>query len=134
MTTSVHFGIHRLNEVVEMVDKAMLFLVDVQFLDIIDHLLFEAVLVVIDGQFFQPVEQILTDAVGAVFLIGLDLRKQGADVGDFLGEDTIERLTFLDTEIHQSVDGLLYDLDHSIKFLLLDDGCLDVNGIGETQQ
>ena len=134
MATSVHFGIHRLDEVVEMVDKAMLLLVDVKLLDVVDHLLFEAVLVVIDGQLLETVEQILTDALGAVLLVRLDLRKQGADVGDLFGEDAIERLAFLHAEIDQLIDSLLNDLDHGVEFLLLDDGSLDVDGIGETQQ
>ena len=134
MATGVHFGIHRLDEVVEMVDKAMLLLVDVKLLDVVDHLLFEAVLVVIDGQLLETVEQILTDALGAVLLVRLDLRKQGADVGDLFGEDAIERLAFLHAEIDQPIDSLLNDLYHSVEFLLLDDGSLDVDGIGETQQ
>ena len=68
-----------------MVGKSLFFFADVEFLNIVDELLFQAVFVVVHAfQFFQTLRQALADFFNARFLKRFDFSEKTLNVVDFL--------------------------------------------------
>ena len=76
---------HRFAEVFQMVGKSLFFFADVEFLNIVNELLFQAVFVVVNAfQFFQTLCQALADLFNARFLKRFDFSEKTLNVVDFL--------------------------------------------------
>ena len=82
-----------------MVGETNFFLGDIQFLQVINHLLFETILV--DSlfgfvcQFVQIVQQMLADMLNAPFFIGLHFFEQRFDGAQFFFKHSLKGLAFL---------------------------------------
>ena len=111
-------GGHGFAEVGEVIGEALLFLVDVQFLDIVDKLLFQTVLVVIhtDG-LFEGSGNLFADFGHTFHFVRFDFLHQCLDVVQFFVELLFEGSSFLDAEVGDLGDGFIDGLAHDGPFL-----------------
>ena len=89
-----------------MVGEALFLLVDVELLDVVDHLLLEAVAVHLHfGDGVEAVDDAGAYLLHAGRLKGFYLCEQGAYVGNLLLELTLQRGALLAAEVHEGFDG-----------------------------
>ena len=110
-----------------MVGEALLFLVDIEFLDVVYHLLLEAVVAIVDFQAVEPVDNLLAYLVGALRLILFNLFEQGGDVMDFLFKLLLHGLALLTAESGEAMEGIANSLAHGLPLLI---GGLGLCGLG----
>ena len=78
---------HSFSEIAEMIGKALLLLVDVEFLNIEDEFLFEAVLIVVHSKaFLQAIKDTFAYFLRTFLFVGSNAMKQGFDIIKFLLE------------------------------------------------
>ena len=93
------------DEILQMIGKALLLLIDIQFLNVINKFLLQAVLIIIHTQgLFQGIGDTFFDFNNTFFLVRRYRFEQMSYIGYFLTEFLFQSSPFLFAEVHQMVD------------------------------
>ena len=119
-----------------MIGQALLFFVDIQFLDIVDQLLFQAIAVIVHtGQFCQTFFQALSDFLYAALFEGFDFFHQCFDARQILFKLFCQGFTFLRSELHQFLCSHFHQGKHFLPFLFAQlFHCYGLHHVGHTHQ
>ena len=105
------------HEIVEMLGEALFFLIDVEFLNVENHFLFQTRTVILGlRELCEIVHDAGADAFNALGFVAGHASQQGANVLDAYGEKLFKFGSFGATVLQQSVDGFIDGAHGSFEF------------------
>ena len=110
--------LHRFAEVLEVVGQSLLLLVDVELLDVVNHLLLQAVLVVLHlRDRLQSLYDALANLLGPALLIRLDTLQEVRYVIELFRELVLQGSPFLTAELRQLLQRTANGFEGGLPFL-----------------